>query len=199
MKLWVLVLSIVFISGCSVSIPRKQQASSTWHFSPPATPLQGESKPVALVIAKPWVASGYDTNQVVVSIGTGERDVLADVVWSENHSQWLRNYFIEGFQSSGQFNIVTGNQTVRDNKLLLRIHLWDMSVHYESMNKQDNPVVKLKLVLTATDGRGKNLMNQQVITASRQISENRVVPIMEGFKAVIEECFKKSYQALVSL
>ena len=198
MKICVSVFLIIFLSACSLSIPQKPSAGSIWHFSPTPAPAQ-EKRPAAIVVAKPWLASGYDTNQVLVTIDNSERDVLADVAWADTHGEWLRNYFIEGLQSSGAFTAVSGNQNLHDRLLFLRLYIWDLSVHYEDSSNRVNPVVKAKLAITVTNGRGQKLADQQIIEAQAPVAENRQTPIMLGFRQVIEECFKKTSELLATL
>ena len=199
MKKLLPVILAACLSACSLSIPHKPAAGTVWHFRPEPVTLAAEKKPLAIVVAKPWLASGYHTNQVLVTIDNGERDALADVVWSDTHGEWLRNYFIEGLQSSGAFSAVTANQSLHDQLIFLRLFIWDLSVHYRDSANRTDPVVKARLGVTITNGRGQKLADQQLIEAQAAVSENRMQPIMQGFRQVIEECFKKTGELLVAL
>ena len=182
------ILITFFLAACSVNLPKKPSADSIWHLRPPVTSDDGVKKPFGVVVEKPWLASGYDTRSVLVSMEDNEIDALAGAVWSDNHGEWLRNYFIEGFQSSGQFSSVTGSQRMRGNLVFLKIYLWNLSMHYPEGNREQ-PVIKAKLGVSITNGKGEKLTDQQIIESQVPVSENRLGPVMAGFDRVLADCF----------
>ena len=191
-------LLVLTLAACSVSLPQKPPAGSVWNLRPPTAPASETQKPFGVVVAKPWLASGFDTRQVRVTLQSGEMDALAGVVWSANYGEWLRNYFIEGLQSSGRFSSVTGNQSVRGNQVFLKLYLWDLSVHYDGPDRS-SPVVVTKMVVSVTNGRGEKLVDQQVIHSRAEVSHQRLEPIMNGFRRALEECFQQTFQLLSRL
>ena len=191
---------VLLLSACSVSLPQKTKADAIWHLSPmqhqaPAS----EKRDLSLVVAQPWLASGYDTKQVLVHFVSGERNTLNGVVWTENYREWVRNYFIEGLQSAKLFSTVTANKKLRSDHWVLQLFVWDLSVHYPGINSQGTPTVKAKLTFSVSDGRGNRLLPQSTLELEETVSENRVEPIMAGFDKIIGKSFKHVVKSLSSL
>lgn len=191
------IIGCLALSACRVTLPTKGSIGSAWHLTPKVA-LVNQKKDFSVVVAKPWIAPGYEGSKVLVSLPSGERDVLAGVVWSAGHGEWVRNYFVEGLQSSSAFSAVSGNLKHRDSVRVVQLYLWDLSVHYQSAARLQ-PTVKAKMAVTITNEKGKKLLDQQIIAASYQVKDNRVDPIMAGFDVVIDDCFKKIYQLLIDL
>ena len=191
----------LLLSGCSVSLPQKTKPDSIWHLSP--MPLQPvavpEKRDLSLVVAQPWLASGYDTKQVIVHFANGERNTLNGVVWTENYREWLRNYFIEGLQSAKLFSTVTANKKLRSDHWVLQLFVWDLSVHYPGRDSLGQPTVKAKLAFSVSDGRGNRLLQQRILELQETVKDNRVEPIMAGFDKIIDRSFKEVVESLSSL
>ena len=190
---------IFLLAGCSLNIPQKPAVGSLWHLRPAPVQPATDTKPFAVVVAKPWLTSGYDTRHVMVSLDNGEVDGLADVLWTASYGEWIRNYFIEGLQSSGNFTAVSGNLGGRDNLVFLRLYLWDLSVHYGDDEDRTDPVVKAKLGLSVTNGRGEKLLDQRIIESRQPVPENRLTAIIQGFDAAVADCFSQIRGVLLTL
>ncbi|MCG8670033.1 MAG: ABC-type transport auxiliary lipoprotein family protein [Pseudomonadales bacterium] len=195
------VLCLFFASACSVSLSQKEKPATTWRLVPDVTITDKteNTKDIALIIAKPWVSSGFDSSHVIVSTPEGELDMLSNVKWADVHSEWLRNYFLEGLQSSGLFSSVTANYKLRSQHWVVQLHLWDLSVHYNDYTKRGSPLVKAKLTYTISDGLGNKLIDQTTIQVLEPVSENRLVPIMSAFESVVSQCYQRVYSKLQQL
>lgn len=198
MKWMLSVMMLGMLVGCSVAIPQKSGPGAVWHLQPEKLPVAQQRKEISIVVAEPWMASGYDTSHVVVSLANGERDRLADVAWADTHGEWIRNYFIEGLQSSGAFAAVTGNQNLHDRLMFVRLYIWDFSIHYADSVVRNNPVVMAKIAVTVTNRRGARVMDQQMIESAFTVSENRLEPIMAGFSHVMQDVYAQVQSMLLA-
>ncbi len=198
MKQVILLLCTITIAACSISLPQKETAPATWRLKP-AVITADQTKDISLIVAKPWVASGLDTPHVMVASKAGKMNRVADANWADNYQTWVRNYFLEGLQSSGLFSSVTPNYKNRGQHWVLQIYVWEMFVEYADTDFQQQPVVRAKLAYSVVDQKGNKIISQRTIEEHIPVTENRALSIMQGFETALANCFNRVYQSLAAL
>lgn len=183
MKMWMLTLSAVLLSACSI-LPASKTVQ-VYQLPPGSLPLTPSAQHLALSIAipRPYVNRFLNHPRLVVRRSGYELQVYAGVQWSDELPMVLRDRLVDDLRRYGLYRSVVTDDKLIDVERSLRLDIQ----HFELVQQAQTYWVQVAFNAQLVNNQRTRMMASQNFMATVPVENAQLDSIMPAFAQATQE------------
>ena len=180
-----LCMATFLLTGCLTSnVP----APTLYVLNPQsAETVKKSSVPVSIIIERPSVVSGLNTDRIALIKNNGrELDYFAEARWSGQLDKIVQDFIIESFE--GDYDIIEVDTSSRHQKAdyMVVTKVRDFQAEYGN-NINSPPSIKVTIISSVLKLPDRSPVNRIIKTKEKQLQVNAMQEIIFGFEDLLQQ------------
>lgn len=190
----ILGIPILVLTAC-MPLLQQQTPDQIYLLNPPTWNEPSSSTiPVNLIIAKPEVSPGLDTERIASIKGSHDFIYFTKSRWPSISSDMLRSLLIESFQNYGSIQSVTSELIYANTNYRVRVVLQDLQAEYEQNSEKDSPpFAHITIAVELMDAKARILITSFRESVKIKAEQNTMTKIVFAF----DQAFQKTSRLIV--
>jgi cholesterol transport system auxiliary component len=151
--------------------------------------------PLDLVVLKPHVRSGLDTDRIALLYPDRRLDYFANARWSGPMDELMQELAVQEFRALGAFRNVSSDASVFASSDWLEIDVTDFQAEYASAGAV--PSVHVRLLARLGSSADRQVLARFDADARETASDNRLSAIVDAYNRACEQALRKLVAASV--
>jgi cholesterol transport system auxiliary component len=184
---WAVALPAICLASCSGSLFQSKAAPpSIYVLSPvrssaaavPAAGTPAAAVPVDLMVLKPKLRPGLESDRIVVQYADRRMDYFADARWSGPLGDVLQDFVMQELRTHANLRTVSGDASAFGSAYWLEIEVTDFQAEYTSAAA---PTVHVHVLARLGSSGDRRILGQFAANAQQQATENRLTAIVDAY------------------
>lgn len=152
--------------------------------APAAAPLT-PTLPTLLVVARPGVRPGLDTDRIIVQHADRRLDTYAGGRWGGALPDVVHSLLVESLQAQGGWQGVLGEQSAFNGRFLLQTEIREFVAVYGAAGQA--PTVRVSLACELGDNQARRLVSTFVVTSEQAAAGNTMHEVIAAFESAFQD------------
>jgi cholesterol transport system auxiliary component len=141
--------------------------------------------PALLIVMRPAVRPGLDTDRIVLQHADRRLDSYAGGRWGGALAEVVHSLLIEGLQAQGGWQGVLGEQSSFTGRYLLQTEVRDFVADYAAEGKA--PTVRVSFACELGDNQSRRIVGSFVVTTEQAAASNTLHDVVAAFEAALQQ------------
>lgn len=177
----------VQITACSLLSPVKTTPINTFALVVKSGPVVASHHPQTLLVTNPTAIAGYQTNNMIYTARTFERNSFAHNRWVAPPAEMLGPLVVESLQNSGCFRSVISPPSSSNTDLILDTRVLSLQQEFSADTSQVRLALQILLTHNATHQVIKNQRIEVVVPASENNPYAGVIAANKAVDLILEK------------
>jgi len=172
----------ILLASCGGGLFQSHQAApQVYELRPPAAAPLTPRVPATLVVARPSVRPGLDSDRIAVVLPDHRLDAFAASRWSAPLSALVQSLLIEGLRARGGFAEVAAERGAFNGRYLLQAEVREFAAVYAS--EGGAPLVRVELHAELGRAADRRLLTTLDGSSEKPAAGNRLRDVLAAFEA----------------